>query len=40
MTTEGSSKIISRLLTLSFVGAIVLGAAWMVFAQNGSLFAS
>ena len=30
----------SRLFTLSYVGAIVFGAAWMVFAQNGSLFAS
>ena len=38
--TEGSSKIMSRLLTLSYVGAIVLGAAWMVFAHDGSLFAS
>jgi len=36
---DGSSKVLSRLLTLSYVGAIVLGAAWMVLSQDGSLFA-
>jgi hypothetical protein len=34
-----SSKIISRLLAVSYVGVIVLGAAWMVMSQDTSLFA-
>lgn len=37
--TSGSSKIVSRLLALSFVGLIALGAAWMILSQNTSLFA-